>query len=100
MATARKLPPPTGVLLVRHGVTPTTRRILPGRRPGRHLSDEGLRKAEKIKAVVAHALGAPLDLFQRIMIGTASITAIAYGRTNATVLTVNSSDGNLVSVLG
>jgi len=34
------------------------------------------------------------------MIGTASITAIAYGRTNATVLTVNSSDGNLVSVLG
>jgi len=56
--------------------------------------------ADPIKAVVAHALGAPLDLFQRIMIGTASITAIAYGRTNATVLTVNSSDGSLVSVLG
>ena len=55
--------------------------------------------ADPIKAVVAHALGVPLDLFQRIMIGTASITAIAYGRTNATVLTVNSTDGDLASVL-
>ena len=34
--------------------------------------------ADPIKAAVAHALGTPLDLFQRIMIGTASITAIAY----------------------
>jgi broad specificity phosphatase PhoE len=56
--------------------------------------------ADPIKAVFSHALGVPLDLFQRIMIGTASITAIAYGRTNATVLTVNSSDGDLMSVLG
>jgi probable phosphoglycerate mutase len=56
--------------------------------------------ADPIKAVVSHALGVPLDLFQRIMIGTASITAIAYGRTNATVLTVNSGDGDLMSVLG
>ena len=214
MANARKLAPSTVVLLVRHGVTPTTGRILPGRRPGLHLNEEGLKQAEKaatriaqikrvaaiysspleraretaraiararrmpvrierglleldigrwagrklddlrkrpewdvvqrhpsafrfpdgesfsemqaritgalarlvaqhqgrvivavshadpIKAVVAHALGVPLDLFQRVMIGTASITAIAYGRTDATVLTVNSSDGNLVSVLG
>jgi len=214
MAPTRKPVPATVVLLVRHGVTPTTGRILPGRRPGLHLSDEGRKQAEHaaariaklkrvaaiysspleraretawaiararrmpirierglleldigqwagkklddlrkvpewdvvqrhpsafrfpngesfsemqaritgalarvvaqhqgrvvvavshadpIKAVVAHALGVPLDLFQRIMIGTASITAIAYGRTNATVLTVNSSDGELTSVLG
>jgi probable phosphomutase (TIGR03848 family) len=214
MPNARKPSPPTVVLLVRHGVTPTTGRILPGRRPGLHLSDEGVRQAENaarriaklkrvaaiysspleraretaraiararrmpvrierglleidigqwagrklddlrkrpewdvvqrhpsafrfpggesfsemqaritgalarivaqhpgrvivavshadpIKAVVSHALGVPLDLFQRIMIGTASITAIAYGRTNATVLTVNSGDGDLMSVLG
>ena len=214
MPSARKPVPPTVVLLVRHGVTPTTGRILPGRRPGLHLSDEGVKQAENaarriaklervaaiysspleraretaraiaharrmpvrierglleidigqwagrklddlrkrpewdvvqrhpsafrfpggesfsemqaritgalarivaqhpgrvivavshadpIKAVVSHALGVPLDLFQRIMIGTASITAIAYGRTNATVLTVNSGDGDLMSVLG
>ena len=214
MPNARKSLPPTVVLLVRHGVTPTTGRILPGRRPGLHLSDAGVKQAENaarriaklkrvtaiysspleraretaraiaharrmpvrierglleidigqwagrklddvrkrpewdvvqrhpsafrfpggesfsemqaritgalarivaqhpgrvivavshadpIKAVVSHALGVPLDLFQRIMIGTASITAIAYGRTNATVLTVNSGDGDLMSVLG
>jgi probable phosphoglycerate mutase len=56
--------------------------------------------ADPIKAAVAHALGMPLDLFQRIVIGTASITAIAYGRTNATALTVNSVDGDLASVIG
>jgi len=214
MPSARKAPPSTVVLLVRHGLTATTGKILPGRRPGLHLSDEGRKQAERaaariaklkrvaaiysspleraretawaiararrmpirierglleldigqwagkklddlrkvpewevvqrhpsafrfpsgesfsemqaritgalarlvaqhqgrvvvavshadpIKAAVAHALGVPLDLFQRIMIGTASITAIAYGRTNATVLTVNSSDGELSSVLG
>src|SRR5947207_15784663 len=48
--------------------------------------------ADPIKAAVAHALGMPLDLFQRIVIGTASITAIAYGRTSATALTGNSMD--------
>ena len=213
MPTRPRHLPATIVLLVRHGVTPTTGKILPGRRPGLHLSDEGKKQAEHagariaklkrvaaiysspleraretawaiararrmpirierglleldigrwagkklddlrkvpewdvvqrhpssfrfpdgesfsemqaritgalarlvaqhpgrvvvavshadpIKAVVAHALGVPLDLFQRIMIGTASITAIAYGRTNATVLTVNSTDGDLASVL-
>ena len=56
--------------------------------------------ADPIKTAVAHALGMPLDLFQRIVIGTASITAIAYGRTNATALTVNSVDGDLAALLG
>jgi len=55
--------------------------------------------ADPIKAAVAHALGMPLDLFQRIVIGTASITAIAYGRTNAAALTVNSLDGDLAALL-
>jgi probable phosphoglycerate mutase len=214
MAAARKPVPPTVVLLVRHGVTPTTGKILPGRMAGLHLSDEGRLQAEAaakriaplprvaaiycspleraretaapiarakrlpiridrgllecdfgewtgeklarlsklpewevvqrhpsafrfprgesftelqaritgalarlvaqhpgrvviavshadpIKAAVAHALGMPLDLFQRIVIGTASITAIAYGRTNATALTVNSVDGDLAPVVG
>jgi probable phosphoglycerate mutase len=214
MPNARKPAPPTVVLLVRHGVTPTTGRVLPGRRPGLHLSDEGRRQAEAaarriaklrrvaaiysspleraretaaaiararrmpvriergllecdfgtwtgrkldelrkrpewdvvqrhpsafrfpggesftemqaritttlarlvaqhqgrvivavshadpIKTAVAHALGVPLDLFQRVVIGTASITAVAFGRTNASVLTVNSIDGDLAAVLG
>lgn len=34
------------VLLVRHGLTPTTGIKLPGRAPGLHLSDEGRRQAE------------------------------------------------------
>jgi probable phosphomutase (TIGR03848 family) len=209
----RKPAPPTAVLLVRHGLTPTTGVKLPGRARGLHLSDEGRRQAEAaaariakipkvvavysspleraretaaiiakarnmavrverglleldngkftgmaikdaiakpewkiiqqhpsgfrfeggesftemqtritgaiarmvarhpgrivvavshadpIKAAVAHALGTPLDLFQRIMIGTASITAIAYRPSGAAVLTVNSMDGDL-SALG
>lgn len=37
---------PTTVLLVRHGQTPTTGRVLPGRAPGLHLSDEGRQQAE------------------------------------------------------
>ena len=214
MPPHRKPIPPTVVLLVRHGVTPTTGKILPGRAAGLHLSDEGRLQAEAaakriaplqriaaiysspleraretampiararkmpiriergllecdfgdwtgekltrlsklpewdvvqrhpsafrfpggesftelqarisgtlarlvaqhpgrvivavshadpIKAAVAHALGMPLDLFQRIVIGTASITAIAFGRTNASALTVNSIDGDLAAVVG
>jgi probable phosphomutase (TIGR03848 family) len=213
MPAARKHSPWTVLLLVRHGLTPTTGKVLPGRAPGLHLSDDGrkqadaaaqriarvpkiaaiysspleraretaaplararrmpiriergllecdfggwtgrkldeLRKkpewdvvqrhpsafrfpdgesftemqtritgalarlvaqhpgrvvvavshADPIKAAVAHALGMPLDLFQRVVIGTASITAIAYGHTDSSVLTVNSVDGDLAALL-
>ena len=51
--------------------------------------------ADPIKSVVAHALGAPLDLFQRIMVAPASITAIAYHPEGPVVLAVNVRDGNL-----
>ncbi|MDR6415345.1 putative phosphoglycerate mutase [Pseudarthrobacter sulfonivorans] len=45
--------PPAGasgtlILLVRHGVTPTTGRVLPGRAPGLHLSDAGRAQAERV----------------------------------------------------
>jgi probable phosphomutase (TIGR03848 family) len=42
--------PPTGtlVLLVRHGVTPSTGQILPGRAPGLHLADHGRTQAEAV----------------------------------------------------
>jgi probable phosphoglycerate mutase len=51
--------------------------------------------ADPIKAAVAHALGTHLDLFQRIVISTCSITAVAYGPSGPTVLTVNSTGGPL-----
>ena len=37
---------PTTMLLVRHGQTPTTGKVLPGRAKGLHLADEGRRQAE------------------------------------------------------
>mgnify|MGYP001821717169 CR=1 FL=1 len=38
--------PPTTVLLVRHGKTPTTGKVRPGRAIGLHLADEGIRPAQ------------------------------------------------------
>jgi len=54
--------------------------------------------ADPIKAAVAHAIGTPLDLFQRIVIGTASISAIAYSQSSSSALTVNSMDGDLAKL--
>ena len=54
--------------------------------------------ADPIKAAVAHAIGTPLDLFQRIMIGTASISALAYSPSSSSALTVNSMDGDLAKL--
>jgi broad specificity phosphatase PhoE len=54
--------------------------------------------ADPIKAVVAHALGTHLDLFQRIVISTCSITAVAYGTGTPVVLTVNSTGGSLAQL--
>ena len=54
--------------------------------------------ADPIKAAVAQALGAHLDLFQRIMISPCSITAISYGVNGPAVLTVNSSAGSLADL--
>jgi probable phosphoglycerate mutase len=46
MATKKRTPPPfTTVLLVRHGQTPTTGRVLPGRAKGLSLADEGRTQA-------------------------------------------------------
>jgi broad specificity phosphatase PhoE len=54
--------------------------------------------ADPIKAAVAHAMGTHIDLFQRIVIGTCSITAIAYGMGAPIVLTVNSTGGPLTEL--
>lgn len=211
-AQARKGPPSTLVLYVRHGQTPTTGQVLPGRAPGLHLAEQGVDQAEAvarriaelakvdavyaspleraretaapiakatghrvtadkgllecdfgdwtgcdlkalmklpewqtvqrypsgfrfpggesftemqtrvvgaidrlrashpsgvvvavshadpIKAAVAHAMGAHLDLFQRIVISTCSVTAIGYGLAGPVVLTVNSTGGSLAQL--
>jgi probable phosphomutase (TIGR03848 family) len=54
--------------------------------------------ADPIKLALAHALGIPLDLFQRLAIHPASISAIAYSRTGPSVLTVNSMTGALAGI--
>ena len=54
--------------------------------------------ADPIKAAVAHALGTHIDLFQRIVIGTCSISAIAYHGGAPVVLTVNSTGGTLADL--
>ena len=44
-ARSKKPPAHTVVLLVRHGQTPSTGKVLPGRAPGLHLSEAGLAQA-------------------------------------------------------
>jgi len=46
-------PPPTLLLLVRHGQTPTTGKILPGRAAGLHLADTGNEQARTVAARLA-----------------------------------------------
>src|SRR5215213_3259869 len=41
-------PAPTLILLVRHGQTATTGKVLPGRAPGLHLADTGVAQAEAV----------------------------------------------------
>lgn len=53
MAGRPKPPKPTTIFFVRHGRTPTTGKILPGRTPGLHLSDEGRAQAENVAQRIA-----------------------------------------------
>lgn len=46
--------------------------------------------ADTIKAAVAHALGTHIDLFQRIVISPASVTAVSWHAGGPVVLTINS----------
>jgi probable phosphoglycerate mutase len=55
--------------------------------------------ADPIRTLVAHALGTPLDLFQRIIVAPASVTAIAYRADGLSVLTVNAVDGDLAALV-
>jgi len=54
MARTKTPPPaPTVVLLVRHGQTPTTGKLLPGRAPGLHLADVGIEQAQRAAERIA-----------------------------------------------
>jgi probable phosphoglycerate mutase len=57
-----KLPPPTTILFVRHGQTPTTGQVLPGRAAGLHLADKGKEQAQRAA--------------DRIVAGGAKVTAL------------------------
>ncbi len=53
MARPPAPPAPTLVLLVRHGQTPTTGKVLPGRAPGLHLADAGRAQADTVAERIA-----------------------------------------------
>jgi probable phosphomutase (TIGR03848 family) len=53
MARASSPPPPTLVLLVRHGQTPTTGKVLPGRAAGLHLAEKGEQQAAAVAQRIA-----------------------------------------------
>src|SRR5919202_2035091 len=69
MARSAARPRPTVVLLVRHGQTPTTGKLLPGRAPGLHLSETGQAQAEAVgrrlagqpKTKIAAVYASPLE---------------------------------------
>lgn len=54
--------------------------------------------ADPIKAAVAHATGAHLDLFQRIVISPCSVSAIVYSYDGPLVLCVNSTGRDLTTL--
>lgn len=51
------------MLLVRHGRTPTTGKVLPGRAPGLHLSGAGRDQAERVAQRVAALPRAPVAVY-------------------------------------
>src|SRR5580765_4649402 len=54
MARTKTAPPSsTLVLLVRHGQTPTTGKVLPGRAPGLHLAEKGHEQAQRVAGRLA-----------------------------------------------
>ena len=69
---------------------------LAARHPGRAIV--AVSHADPIKALLAHVLGTPLDLFQRLMVAPASVSAVAFRPDGATVLTINAMDGDVAAL--
>lgn len=51
------------VVLVRHGVTPTTGKVMPGRAPGLHLSEKGRAQADRAAELIAGLSPAPAAVY-------------------------------------
>ncbi len=62
MPRSRATAPPTLICFVRHGTTPTTGKVLPGRARGLHLAEQGRAEAEATAARLA-ALDRPIVLY-------------------------------------
>jgi len=61
--TSRSGPRPTLVLLVRHGKTPTTGNVLPGRAGGLHLSEVGRAQADTVAGRIAELDPRPVAVY-------------------------------------
>src|ERR1700722_5178223 len=91
--TKPKAPPSTLVLLVRHGATPSTGRLLPGRAPGLHLADAGREQASRLGERLA--AWAPAD---GVRPGIAAIYASPLERTRETAAPVAAALGQRVRI--
>ena len=79
-------PKPTLVLLVRHGQTPTTGKVLPGRAPGLHLAEKGQQQAQ--------AAADRIGLLERV----GAVYASPLERTKETAAPIAKATGNRVRV--
>jgi probable phosphomutase (TIGR03848 family) len=57
------VPKPTVVFLVRHGQTPTTGKVMPGRAPGLHLAESGRAQAALVAERIAALSPAPTAIY-------------------------------------
>jgi probable phosphomutase (TIGR03848 family) len=60
---ARRADAPCVVVLVRHGATATTGKVLPGRAPGLHLSDRGRTQADGVAQRISALRTAPVAVY-------------------------------------
>jgi probable phosphomutase (TIGR03848 family) len=78
----------TLILLIRHGETPTTGKVLPGRAPGLHLSERGRAQADR---VAERLTGLPVDaIYSSPLERTSETAAPSASRTG---LPLNHDDG-------
>jgi probable phosphomutase (TIGR03848 family) len=82
--------PSTLVLLVRHGATPTTGQVLPGRAPGLHLADAGRAQADGVAARLAAWVAAGPE---RHKLKIAAVYASPMERTRETAMPIASALG-------
>jgi probable phosphomutase (TIGR03848 family) len=62
-SSGSKPPPATLILLVRHGTTPTTGKVLPGQAAGLHLAEKGRAQAEVAATRIAALAKAPAAVY-------------------------------------